>query len=299
MNGILCIDKPAGFTSFDVVAKMRGITRVKRIGHSGTLDPMATGVLPLFFGGATKACDRIPDDDKRYTAGFLLGMRTDTQDSTGKILAENKQVRVTAAQIADKLTAFTGEILQVPPMFSAVQIGGKRLYDLARQGIEIERPARAINIYEFALRSFDEPSQTGTLDISCSKGTYIRTLIDDLGQALGCGGVMTSLVRTYACGFSLEQCITLEKAKELAERSALEPLLLPVYTVFATLPSIQLDEVQSPMFRNGVKLDTGRMRFQDRGQGVMYAVYAHDGGFLGLAYVDEENKELRIEKLFV
>ena len=192
VNGILCIDKPQDFTSFDVVKKLRGMTKIKKLGHAGTLDPMATGVLPVFFGAATKACDILPNQNKRYTAAFQLGMTTNTQDIWGEELSR-RESHVAKDDILALLPRFRGDIEQTPPMFSAIQINGQRLYDLARKGIEIERQPRPIHIFRFELLSFDEESQTGTLDIGCSKGTYIRTLIHDLGEKLGTGGVMTAL----------------------------------------------------------------------------------------------------------
>ena len=188
MNGILCIDKPQDFTSFDVVAKLRGILGMKRIGHAGTLDPMATGVLPVFVGTATKACDIMPDNSKSYRAGFLLGQTTDTQDVTGKILMTSDKP-VSEDDINKVLPEFTGKILQIPPMYSAVQVNGQRLYDLARQGIEVERKPREIEVKKINLIDYDEKTRTGNITISCGKGTYIRTIIHDIGGKLGCGGI--------------------------------------------------------------------------------------------------------------
>ncbi|MCM1480872.1 MAG: tRNA pseudouridine(55) synthase TruB, partial [Muribaculaceae bacterium] len=185
--GVICVNKPAGFTSFDVIAKMRGILKMKRLGHGGTLDPMATGVLPVFAGRAAKACDILPDSGKTYEAGFRFGVTTDTQDVTGTVTKERK-ADVTAEQLETVLENFRGEIMQIPPMYSAVSVGGKRLYDLARKGIEVERTARPVTIYTLELLEFNEGGQCGVLKISCSKGTYVRTLINDIGEALGSGG---------------------------------------------------------------------------------------------------------------
>ena len=190
-NGILCIDKPEGFTSFDVVAKLRGIARERRVGHAGTLDPMATGVLPLFFGRATKACDILPRQDKRYLADFRLGVTTDTQDETGRVLCERDPSGVSEADVRKAAARFTGEIMQVPPMYSALRVEGKRLYELARQGVEVERKARPVTIHSLDFVSWDGASHTCRIDVHCSKGTYIRTLVADIGEALGCGAVMT------------------------------------------------------------------------------------------------------------
>ena len=216
LNGIICVNKPPEFTSFDVIAKMRGIMRVKRLGHAGTLDPMATGVLPVFVGRATKACDILPDRDKVYRAGFKLGLVSDTQDIYGTVSEGKSAADITAEQVKDALGGFVGDIMQVPPMYSAVMINGQRLYDLARQGVVVEREPRPVTVFSLELLEYDEGTCSGSLEISCSKGTYIRTLINDVGDTLGCGGVMTSLVRTKACGFSLEDCVTLEDLQKLA-----------------------------------------------------------------------------------
>lgn len=192
MNGILCINKPQEYTSFDVIARIRGMSKTKRVGHSGTLDPMATGVLPVFIGMATKACDLLPDDNKCYEAAFALGTETDTLDCWGTV----KRVcdaHVRTEELTAILPRFTGEIEQIPPMYSAVRVNGQRLYDIARQGREIERMPRKVNVMRLACTNFDEERQTGTLSVSCSKGTYIRSIISDIGAALGCGAMMTGL----------------------------------------------------------------------------------------------------------
>ena len=188
VNGILLLDKPADFTSFDVCAVVRGMLHTKKVGHSGTLDPMATGVLPILVGSATRALDLIPSHDKTYVAGFRLGMTTDTLDITGNVLSECP-AEVSEDELLRAIKAFLGDIMQVPPMYSAVSVGGKKLYDLARQGVEVEREARPVTIYTLTLDSYDSGNASGVLTVSCSKGTYIRTLIDDIGKALGCGAL--------------------------------------------------------------------------------------------------------------
>ena len=252
-NGVICIDKPEGFTSFDVIGKLRGILHMRKLGHAGTLDPMATGVLPVFAGSATRACDILPDHDKRYTAGFELGITTDTQDITGNIV-KRTQEGCTRAQIEKALVPFRGTIMQVPPMYSAVSVNGKRLYDLAREGKEVEREAREITVYSAEILSFDESSRSGVLDVSCSKGTYIRTLINDLGESLGCGAVLTSLRRTYACGFSLDDCLDFGRVREMAENGTVEDAFIPTDRLFGVYPSIKLDTRQTRLYKNGVKL---------------------------------------------
>lgn len=297
MNGIICVNKPSGFTSFDVIAKLRGILRIKRLGHGGTLDPMATGVLPVFVGSATKACDIMPDTDKSYIADFRLGVTTDTQDITGKTLTISDKP-VSFEELEAVLPEFTGNIMQLPPMYSAVQVGGKRLYDLARQGVEIERTPREIEVTALKLLRYDETMREGELKINCGKGTYIRTIIHDIGEKLGCGGIMTALVRTSSGGFTLNDCYTLEEIQKARDEERLESLILPIERVFETLPALRLNEAQTRMYRCGVKLDLNRVRGV-REDCDSYRVYAFDGGFIGTAETDRENSILRIGKNLV
>ncbi|MBD5158816.1 MAG: tRNA pseudouridine(55) synthase TruB [Ruminococcus sp.] len=297
MNGILCIDKPQDFTSFDVVAKLRGILGMRRLGHAGTLDPMATGVLPVFVGNATKACDIMPDNSKSYKAGFRLGQTTDTQDITGTILTTSEKM-VSEDDIDKILPEFTGKIMQIPPMYSAVQVKGQRLYDLARQGIEIERQPREIDVEKISLIDYDEKTRTGNITISCGKGTYIRTIIHDIGGKLGCGGIMTSLVRTSASGFTLDDCYTLEQVQQARNENCLESLILPVERLFNTLPKIRLNEHQTKLYRNGVKLDLERIN-NIKSDVRDYAVYGYDSNFIGTALAEHDNGILRIGKNLV
>lgn len=294
MNGILCVNKPQDFTSFDVVAKLRGILKIKRLGHGGTLDPMATGVLPVFVGTSTKACDIMPDNTKSYRAGFRLGQSADTQDITGKILAES-DMSVSKELLLDTIPLFTGKIMQIPPMYSAVQVNGKRLYDLARQGIEVERTPREIQVDGLSLEEYDPETREGVLSIYCSKGTYIRTIISDIGEKIGCGGIMTSLVRTSSSGFTLADCYTFEEIQKAREEDRLEELILPVERVFEKLPKLKLGEAQTRMYRNGVKLLLARVYNIREGEDT-YAVYGNDGAFIGTAYADRENNVLKVAK---
>lgn len=294
MNGIICINKPQGFTSFDVVAKLRGILQTRRIGHGGTLDPMATGVLPVFVGTATKACDIMPDNSKSYRAGFRLGETSDTQDITGEITARS-DMAVSEERLRGIIPQFVGRLLQLPPMYSAVQVNGQRLYDLARKGVVIERTPREIEVERIELLSYDPESREGSLDIYCGKGTYIRTIINDIGEKLGCGGVMTSLVRTGSGGFALGDCYTLEEVQRARDEDRLGELILPVERVFAGLPKLRLGEAQTRMYCNGVKLDLGRVR-DIRPGSTDYAVYGSDGCFIGTAFADFENGILRVAK---
>ena len=295
MNGILCVNKPEGWTSFDVVAKVRGIAHTRKVGHAGTLDPMATGVLPLFLGIATKACDVMPGEDKAYRATFRLGMTTTTQDRTGEVLTQTPSA-VTKEQLRAALLSFCGEIEQIPPMYSAVQVNGRRLYDLARAGREVERKPRKVTIYALSLLSFDEEHQTGVLDVRCSKGTYIRTLCHDLGAALGVGATLTALERYEAGNFSLSDCYTIEELQQFEEQGVLEEKVLPVEQVFLQLPKIRLNAVQSVKFQNGVKLDLNRVRYK-KVDG-LHRVFDAENHFLGLATLNLQTMELVIAKMF-
>lgn len=268
---------------------------MKRLGHAGTLDPMATGVLPVFAGRAAKACDILPDHDKTYRAGFRLGVSTDTQDSTGVVLSE-KDIAVSREQLLSALESFRGSIEQIPPMYSAVSVNGKRLYELARKGETVERAARTVTVYSLELSNYDEESRSGTLEVSCSKGTYIRTLISDIGDALGSGGIMTSLVRTRACGFSLEDCVTLEQLQRAAENGGdFLPFLKPIEDVFADFPALYLKGAQERMYRNGVKLDLDRIRVPANAERVR--VFG-ESGFIGTAVPDRESGILKVERNF-
>lgn len=290
--GMIPVFKPAGWTSFDVIAKLRGILHIKRLGHAGTLDPMATGVLPVFVGKATKACDVLPDSDKAYEAGFRLGIVTDTQDITGRVLSESDKA-VSRADAEKALEAFRGEIMQLPPMYSAVKVDGKRLYELARQGKETERQPRSITVYQAELREYDEKTREGRLFISCSKGTYIRTIIHDLGAALGCGGAMTSLCRTAAAGFSLEDCFTMEQLAQMPAEQAVRPLI----TAFEGYAKARLDEHCTRLYKNGVKLGCEQAGI-GRTYKKVFCVMGCDGAFLGLARTDEAKGEVRAVRNF-
>ena len=216
MQGVLCMQKPAEFTSFDVIGKLRGILHMRRLGHTGTLDPMATGVLPVLVGKAARACDILPDQSKMYRATVQFGWETDTEDVWGTRTAVYPEMHVTKEALDAVLPQFVGAIQQVPPMYSAVSVEGTRLYELARRGVVIERPARTVQVDSIVLEAWDEDKQTAELSVACGKGTYIRTLLCDIGKALGGGAVMTALCRTKASGFTLEQCYTFEQVTEFA-----------------------------------------------------------------------------------
>ena len=300
MTGVLILDKPADFTSFDAVAVCRRLCHERKIGHTGTLDPMATGVLPLLLGKATRAASLLEDTDKEYEAGFRLGVSTDTEDSTGKVL-ETSDTPVSRELLESLLPRFRGEIMQVPPMYSAVSKDGKRLYELARKGIEVERDARPVTIFKLELMAYHEETREGKLTVSCSKGTYIRTLIADLAKAAGSLGVMTALRRTKACGFTLADAITLDEAKALSEAGTLDEKLRPVESLFAHLPAVTVSGAQATRFGNGGQLDLKRIpafRKQNPPDGEIVRVRGEKGEFLGLGQVQAEKGWLAILKLF-
>lgn len=289
MNGIIVVNKPQEFTSFDVVAITRGKMRTKKVGHSGTLDPMATGVLPVFVGGATKAISLVPDTDKSYRAGFRLGLTSDTLDIWGSC-SEQRDVKISLSELEQALNKFRGEIEQVPPMYSALKIDGQKLCDLARQGIEVERKPRKITISSLNLVNFD--GQNGVIDVDCSSGTYIRTLCDDIGRVLGTGAVMSSLCRTRACGFDLSQAVTIEDL-----RSDKEIPLIPVESVFKPYRSVTLDIEQLRLYLNGVRLEAERIaqKPSDCNSDERLSVYASDR-FIGIARINEQAELVSIKR---
>lgn len=273
MNGILIVDKPQGWTSHDVVAKLRGIYREKRIGHSGTLDPMATGVLVVFLGRATRAVELCENDEKTYIAGLRLGLTTNTQDITGETL-EEKSVQVTRQQVEETLKQFLGPQTQIPPMYSAVKIGGKKLYELARKGQEVERKPRNIVISQLEL--LEQDGNDYLLKVCCSKGTYVRTLCHDIGEKLGCGGCLYSLQRSQAGRFTLEDAVSLETIQAARDREEHMELLRPVDSIFGAYPQVILEEKHVRRCKNGTEIP---------GLGLsdgLYRVYGPEGEFLML-----------------
>lgn len=302
MDGIIVVNKPQDFTSFDVVAVMRRLCGQRKIGHTGTLDPMATGVLPLLLGNATKAQDILPDSDKEYIAQFKLGMRTTTLDIWGEV-TQTSEVCATLEDIEKLIPKYTGDIMQIPPMYSAVQKDGVRLYDLARQGIEVEREPRSVTISELQFLSYDSETAMGHIKISCSKGTYIRTLIDDIGNDLGCGAVMTSLVRTKACGFTLEESTSLDDIRELSkEGEQIEKtaqLLKSCESLFSVYRRIEVSEKQATRFANGNPLDVDKTTLKkSANDNEIIRVCDRNGTFLGLAKIDLEKRLVKMFKLF-
>ena len=275
-NGILIIDKPQDWTSHDVVAKLRGILHEKRIGHAGTLDPMATGVLPVFVGRATRAVEFAAEREKEYIAGLQLGVVTDTQDVTGNVLS-TAQADVTREGLEAALEAFRGNIQQIPPMYSAIKKDGRKLYELARRGQEVERRPRPVTIYRLEILDQLSPSAF-TLRVLCSKGTYVRTLCHDIGQALGCGGTLASLRRTKSAGFTLDQAVTLAQVAELEDPAS---ALLPVEAYFTDHPALRLRNAGAEKkIRNGSSLTLD-------GPDGTYRVYSRAGEFLALSKLEK------------
>lgn len=269
-NGILVIDKPGGWTSRDVVNKVRNLTGEKKVGHAGTLDPMATGVLPIFLGRATRASDFLMQSEKEYEASLLLGLTTNTQDTTGEVIAQSKSIPE-RSEVEKALHLFEGKIQQIPPMYSALKYNGKRLYELARNGVEVERKPRPITI--FYIRILTQISKYEyRLLIRCSKGTYIRTLCNDIGLALGCGGVMSALRRTEDAGFTIEQAITLEHLQQKIREQMISDVLMPIDSLFSDIPAYTVTGAAERLCRHGNPFPTS----EPDGQ---YRIYGSSGEF--------------------
>ncbi|MBQ9990778.1 MAG: tRNA pseudouridine(55) synthase TruB [Lachnospiraceae bacterium] len=290
INGVLNIYKPRGFTSHDVVAKLRGMLKQKKIGHTGTLDPEAIGVLPVCLGNATRACDMLTDKDKEYVAVVRLGVTTDTQDMTGQILQE-KDVMVTAEEVRTAVEGFLGDYDQVPPMYSALKVNGKKLYELAREGKEVERKARRIHIYEIEILKMELPGLT--LRVNCSKGTYIRTLCHDLGEKLGCGAAMESLERTRSGSFMKEEAITLQELEdrvreegEQGKEVSLEGILIPTEELFKDYPVLKLAPGLQRLIENGNSFEESALlpglQKKERRDQSRYRVYGKNDVFMGI-----------------
>ena len=274
MNGIVIIDKPAGWTSQDVTARLRRVFGTRRIGHGGTLDPMATGVLPVFVGRATRGVEFFEHAEKTYETELLLGVATDTEDTTGTVLTR-REVSVTPGQLAAVLERFRGEIMQIPPMYSALKVNGQKLYDLARKGRQVERQPRPVTIHELTLLSRE--GDTLRLRVRCSKGTYIRTLCADIGEALGCGGCMQALRRTQAGEYTIAEAVPLQQLLESPEP---ETYLRDVDTMFRGYPGVKLTVNQEKRCRNGNAFSVSL-------PGGTYRAYSQSGEFLMLAKVED------------
>lgn len=291
MNGILCLDKPAEMTSFVACACVRRALGIKKAGHAGTLDPMATGVLPVLCGNATRALDFLPSHDKRYTVTLRFGMVSDTADIWGDVSKTHRPLPDRDA-VEAALTAFRGGIMQVPPMMSALKKDGVRLYELARRGIEIEREARPVTIHRLELLSFE--GDTAVLDCICSKGTYMRSIAADLGEQLGCGALMSDLRRTLAVGFSLDDCVTLDALRAAAENDNAAAYILPIDRVLDCYPAVTVTAAQATRFKNGGALALDRLHEPVSG---ITRVYAPDGAFIGLGRPADD--ELAVARLFL
>ncbi|HZK26861.1 MAG TPA: tRNA pseudouridine(55) synthase TruB [Thermoclostridium sp.] len=300
MDGILLVIKPPDMTSFDVVSYLRGLLKIKKIGHAGTLDPAACGLLPVCIGKATKSIDWFQDFDKSYRTEMVLGLTTDTQDAEGKTINEVK-VEVDDTTIVNTINTFVGEYAQIPPMYSAIRIKGQRLYDLARQGIEVERNPRDVYISKIDTLEIKKNKDITSVrfDADCSKGTYIRTLCHDIGQKLGCGAHMSFLVRTRVGDFSITDGVTLEEVKKRQEEGALSSILKSVDLLFLNYKRVVIDRDMTKKFLNGafVSLEEHNLLEVDK----TARVYFEDGTFIGLGKVfcDGDRKKIRASKLFI
>ena len=294
MTGIICLDKPCDMTSFTAVKKASRILGVKKAGHTGTLDPMATGVLVIMLGHCTRFIELLPEHRKGYTARVKLGLTTDTLDITGEVLTENP-VNITEEQLLSVAESFKGEISQVPPMYSAIKKDGERLYDLARKGIEIERESRKITIEKLEIYDFD--GVEFSMDVTCSAGTYIRSLCDDIGKALGCGAVMTALRRTEANGFSIENAVTLENLEKLVSENKTDEVITSVEKALMSYPEIVVTNPQANRFHNGGELGYDRLR-GDYPIGI-YRVYSPERKLLGLGEILTEKGDLTVRRVLI
>lgn len=274
MDGVIVINKPTGQTSHNLVGFTRRLLNIKKVGHTGTLDPDASGVLPVCIGRGTKAADMLTASDKAYRAQFILGMTTDTLDASGEILTE-QPVYATEEQIKEAINEFIGEIYQIPPMFSAIKKNGKKLYELAREGITIEREKRKINIFDIRICEIDMENYAITIEVFCSKGTYIRTLCEDIGMKLGCGAYMNTLVRIKSANFTLEESYTPEELLKMKQDGTLEKAIIPVDKLFLDYEEVVLDEFLKGKAKNGIAI-----RKKGLTDGKLYRVYGDDGEFV-------------------
>lgn len=297
IHGVININKEKGYTSHDVVAKLRGIVGQKKIGHTGTLDPDATGVLPVCLGKATKLCDMLTDKNKTYETVMLLGKTTDTQDISGEVLNEGSVAELTEEMVKEAVMLFVGDYMQVPPMYSALKVNGKKLYELAREGIVIERKARPVTILDIKIKEIALPRVR--MEVSCSKGTYIRTLCNDIGEKLGCGACMEELIRTKVSRFELKDSLTLDEVRVLKEEGKLEDILVPIDTMFDAYEAVSLQEEYMSFVYNGnvffpKHLDR-RIELTDE---KLVRVYDNKGQFIAIYKFNKEKYLFKIEKMF-
>lgn len=297
LNGIIIVNKEKDFTSHDVVAKLRGILKQKKIGHTGTLDPQAEGVLPVCLGNATKLCDILTDKKKEYVATLLLGVTTDTQDMTGAVQKE-MQVTVQEDRVREVIGSFRGRSLQVPPMYSALKVNGKKLYELAREGKVVERGARPIEIYELEILSMELPEVR--IRVSCSKGTYIRTLCADIGDRLGCGGCMKTLLRTKVEDFCIEDAYTLSQIEAIRDRGELGQVVIPVDQIFHRLKKVQIRPEFAAMVENGNTCPLRMLQDETAAvDGERFLMYHSNGMFYGIYEYAAADKLLKPYKMFI
>lgn len=289
MQGFILLSKPAGITSFAAVAKIKRICGEKRVGHTGTLDPMATGVLPVLLGRATTLSSIMLDGNKRYTATVKLGVTTDTDDITGKVLTESK-VNISAVELQDALKHFTGKITQTPPMYSALKKDGVRLYDLARQGKTVEIPSREVEVFSINLLTELNEENCFIIDVAVSKGTYIRSLARDIGEYLGCGATLTALGRTDTCGFSIEDCVSLDDL----DADNVKDYIKSEETAVMHLRECKVTAKQATRFCNGGQLDFSRLHIENIEDNELFRVKCGDT-FLGIGIADLENQRLNIK----
>ena len=295
MDGIFNIYKEKGFTSHDVVAIVRRTIHMKKVGHTGTLDPDAEGVLPVCVGKATKLSDVIMDGRKSYRAMLRLGMTTTTEDASGEVL-ETKEVDFNEERIREVVASFIGKLEQVPPMYSAVKVNGKKLYELAREGKEIERKSRTIEVYDIRIRQFLPPDRV-EIDVDCSKGTYIRTLCSDIGKALGCGGHMAELLRTRTGAFSLENAIKLDELKALAEQEKVETVLLTMEEALEDFPVVKVSEKSQKFLYNGGKIQERFLTEKPAvlTEGEIVVTYDYENNLVGLYEIKKEENNFYIK----
>lgn len=295
-HGIINIYKEAGFTSHDVVAKLRGIFGQKKIGHTGTLDPDAIGVLPVCLGAGTKLCDMLTDTDKEYVATLRLGIETDTQDMSGKVLTE-REVNVSKEQAVAAINSFLGAYEQIPPMYSALKVNGRKLYELARQGKEIERKARTVRIEEIEILQIELPCIR--IRVVCSKGTYIRTLCEDIGKKLDCGAAMQSLERTRVGRFTVEDALTLAQVEDLQSRNRIAESIIPVEDMFSDLPDAWVKKEYGKLLANGNCLAAGMVNVKDIcGDKSRFRMFGAQGVFYGIYQYDRKKEQFSPVKMF-
>lgn len=308
MDGIIVINKPSGITSFDVIRKIRRITGIRKIGHTGTLDPEATGVLPICIGKATICSGFLLNKDKKYIAEMTLGSKTDTQDHTGKV-TDTREVKVTEEQVLSVLEEFTGEIEQIPPVYSAIKVQGKKLYDLARRGELPEKPLDSRKIFIYSISNVKFIKESGFIkkvqfEVHCSKGTYIRTLCNDIGDRMGCFAHMSSLVRVQAGDFSIDKSYTLEEIEEMHNSNELSRALIPCDFVFGDYSKVYLKDADIRRYINGVSVKMYKLGYKpdfDAVAGDMVRIYSCTGKFIGLSKVDRDKHGFLLKpyKLFI